>query len=76
MKGYLQILGLPHSAGQKRSSAPRNGCTTGHQLVAMSASPLMHATGCVGGMMAPHLLGGTSVLLESRHFDPVELWTR
>ena len=34
----------------------------------------MHGTGCWLGMMSPHLLGGTAVLLEQRGLDPVEVW--
>jgi fatty-acyl-CoA synthase len=47
----------------------------GEANVSMSAPPLMHGTGCWLGMMVPHMLGGTAVLLESRSLDPVELWS-
>jgi fatty-acyl-CoA synthase len=43
-------------------------------LVAMSGPPLMHGTGCWLGMMAPHLFGGTAVLLRGRGLDPIEVW--
>jgi fatty-acyl-CoA synthase len=43
-------------------------------LVAMSGPPLMHGTGCWLGMMVPHLLGGTAVLLGHRGFEPTEVW--
>ncbi len=46
----------------------------GTPLVAMSAPPLMHGTGCWLGMMTPHLFGGTAVLLRERSLDPVEVW--
>ena len=34
----------------------------------------MHGTGCWLGLMFPHMLGGTSVLLENRGFKPEEVW--
>ena len=43
--------------------------------VAMSGPPLMHGTGCWLGLMFPHMLGGTSVLLENRGFKPEEVWS-
>jgi len=36
--------------------------------------PLMHGTGMWISAMRAHLVGGTVVLLESRHFDAHELW--
>ena len=59
-----------------RAARPRRSelCDAGTPLVAMSGPPLMHGTGCWLGMMVPHLLGGTAVLLESRGLDAVELW--
>ncbi len=39
----------------------------------LPASPLMHGTGFMSSVQAL-LLGGTIVTLESRHFDPDELW--
>lgn len=47
----------------------------GTAWVSMSGPPLMHGTGCWLGMMVPHMLGGTAVLLESKSLDPVELWS-
>jgi fatty-acyl-CoA synthase len=55
--------------GQARASVD-----SGMPLVAMSAPPLMHGTGCWIGMMTPHLFGGTSVLLKFRGLDAVEVW--
>ncbi|MGH2685742.1 MAG: AMP-binding protein [Actinomycetota bacterium] len=43
--------------------------------VAVPACPLMHGTGMWAGAMAPHLRGGTVVLLESKSFDAHELWS-
>src|ERR1700683_116745 len=43
--------------------------------VALPACPLMHAAGWWAGLMAPHVLGGTSVLLEGRWFSPAEMWS-
>jgi fatty-acyl-CoA synthase len=44
------------------------------RLVSIPCSPLMHGTGMWGGAMLALLGGGTVVLLESRTFDPFELW--
>src|SRR3989442_5557018 len=41
--------------------------------VPLPASPLMHGTGQFSTLQAL-FLGGTIVTLESRHFDPHELW--
>jgi fatty-acyl-CoA synthase len=41
--------------------------------VHLPASPLMHGTGGMSSIQAL-ALGGTIVTLESRHFDPDELW--
>jgi acyl-CoA synthetase (AMP-forming)/AMP-acid ligase II len=41
--------------------------------VHLPASPLMHGTGFMSSVQAS-LLGGTIVTLESRRFDPDELW--
>jgi len=76
LKTYPQMVGLapvpdpsalPGLAKQLRDA--------GQATVAMSGPPLMHGTGCWLGMMVPHLLGGTAVLLEKRGLDPVELWS-
>jgi len=42
--------------------------------VAIPGPPLMHGTGCWFGVLGPHVLGGTAVLLESRGLDPEEAW--
>jgi fatty-acyl-CoA synthase len=76
LKTYPQMVGLapvpdpgvlPGLAKQLRDA--------GQATVAMSGPPLMHGTGCWLGMMVPHMLGGTAVLLEKRSLDPVELWS-
>ena len=38
----------------------------------LPAAPLMHGTGAFGAMWGL-VIGGTIVMLEGRHFDPVEL---
>jgi acyl-CoA synthetase (AMP-forming)/AMP-acid ligase II len=47
----------------------------GAAYAALPACPLMHGTGNLIGLLAPHLLGGTSVLLEGRSLDAAEVWT-
>src|SRR5690606_28312763 len=75
LTGYPPMIGLdPFEQPGDALTAARQLADSGTPLVAMSAPPLMHGTGCWLGMMTPHLLGGTAVLLQSRRFDPVELW--
>tara|TARA_R110001606_G_scaffold257912_4_gene405722 strand:+ start:1855 stop:3495 length:1641 start_codon:yes stop_codon:yes gene_type:complete len=38
------------------------------------ACPLMHGTGMWIGAMIPHSLGGSVILFNNSHFDPVALW--
>ena len=45
----------------------------GRSPVHLPASPLMHGTGGMTSMQS-FFAGGTLVTLESRHFDPDELW--
>ncbi len=42
-------------------------------MVSVPCCPLMHGTGMWVGTMPAHLLGGTVVLLEGRHFEAAEL---
>ena len=42
-------------------------------MVSVPCCPLMHGTGMWVGTMPAHLLGGTVVLLQNRHFDADEL---
>lgn len=44
------------------------------RLVSIPCPPLMHGTGMWVGAMPALMAGGTVVLLESRTFDPLELW--
>ena len=60
--------GLP--ARSRRGSRPR-----ARTPVHLPASPLMHGTGFMSSLQAL-TMGGTIVTLESRNFDPDELWTR
>jgi fatty-acyl-CoA synthase len=69
------MIGLPAREGP--SDLPASAKQMHHAgtpLVAMSATPLMHGTGCWLGMMTPHLFGGTAVLLRQRSLDPDEVW--
>jgi fatty-acyl-CoA synthase len=61
------VAGLPQLAKELRAR--------GEATVSMSGPPLMHGTGCWLGMMVPHMLGGTAVLLEKRGLDAEELWS-
>jgi acyl-CoA synthetase (AMP-forming)/AMP-acid ligase II len=47
----------------------------GAAYVALPACPLMHGTAFLIGLLTPHLLGGTSVLLPQRRFDPAAVWS-
>jgi fatty-acyl-CoA synthase len=76
IKGYPPMVGLaPFERPEDLPAAARRLVGAGTPSVAMPAAPLMHGTGCWLGMMAPHLLGATAVLLEGRGLDPVELWS-
>ncbi len=75
LKSYPPMVGLPPITDpDELPTAARRLQDAGTPLVAMSGPPLMHGTGCWLGMMTPHLLGGTAVLLESRGLEPIELW--
>jgi 3-oxocholest-4-en-26-oate---CoA ligase len=47
----------------------------GDRRVSLVGCPLMHGTGMWLGAFYPHLMGGTTVTLSGRGFDPDELWT-
>jgi fatty-acyl-CoA synthase len=75
LKTYPQMVGLSPIADV--AALPRLAKelrAAGQATVSMSGPPLMHGTGCWLGMMVPHMLGGTAVLLEKRGLDPLELW--
>jgi fatty-acyl-CoA synthase len=59
----------PSGAGAIAARAEAAGRTPVH----LPASPLMHGTGFMSSLQAL-TMGGTIVTLESRHFDPDELW--
>jgi 3-oxocholest-4-en-26-oate---CoA ligase len=56
-------------AGDRACKVHESGLVPVH----LPASPLMHGTGQFSSLQVL-LLGGTIVTLESRHFDPHELW--
>jgi acyl-CoA synthetase (AMP-forming)/AMP-acid ligase II len=74
LQAFPPMVGLPPitDPGDLPAMA-RRLADTDTPLVAMSAPPLMHGTGCWLGLMSPHLLGGTAALLEGRGLDAVEL---
>ena len=75
LRSYPPMIGLPRPEHPDELPATAMRLyQAGIPLVAMSAPPLMHGTGCWFGMMTPHLFGGTAVLLRERRLDPVELW--
>jgi 3-oxocholest-4-en-26-oate---CoA ligase len=59
----------PSGAGAIAKRVEAVGSTPVH----LPASPLMHGTGFMSSLQAL-TMGGTIVTLESRHFDPDELW--
>lgn len=75
LDSYPGMIGLPPFGGaDELAPKARARHEAGGHLAAMSAPPLMHGTGCWLGLLAPHALGGTAVLLEGRSLDAVELW--
>ena len=75
LKTYPQMVGLaPVPDAARLPALAQELRAAGKATVSMSGPPLMHGTGCWLGMMVPHLLGGTAVLLEKRGLDSVELW--
>ena len=75
LESYPTMLGQPpYGSAAELAPAARARIAAGVPLVAMSTPPLMHGTGCWLGMMAPHAVGGTAVLLEGRGLDATELW--
>lgn len=72
---YPQMVGLPRVKDVATLPAlAKELRDAGKATVSMSGPPLMHGTGCWLGMMVPHMLGGTAVLLEKRGLDALELW--
>jgi len=65
---------LPEDASGFASIAERVAAA-GRTPVHLPASPLMHGTGFMSSLQAL-TMGGTIVTLESRNFDPDELWPR
>ena len=75
IEGYPAMVGLePFGGAADMAGKARELADADMRAIAMSGPPLMHGTGCWIGLMAPHLLGGTSVLLESRSLDAAEMW--
>jgi fatty-acyl-CoA synthase len=73
---------LPAMLGLDPATEPAGALTVARQLseqerryVALPACPLMHGIGQWRGVLMPHLVGGTSVLLRSRSLDAREVWT-
>jgi fatty-acyl-CoA synthase len=76
MRGIAPMIGLaPFEEADQFGPTARQMVDTNSAVVAMSGPPLMHGTGCWLGLMFPHMLGGTSVLLENRGFKPEEVWS-
>jgi len=74
LQGYPPMIGLDPPADGDALLAAVAAQRDAPPLVAMSAPPLMHGTGCWLGMMAPHMMGGTTVLLEERGLHAEALW--
>ncbi len=76
IEGYPAMVGLePFGGAADMAGKAREMADADMRAIAMSGPPLMHGTGCWIGLMAPHLLGGASVLLESRSLDAAEMWS-
>ncbi len=61
------------SAPEDIAAALPRAAEAGKLPVAMPCCPLMHGTGMWLGAIAPHIVGGTVVLLESRKLDAHEI---
>jgi fatty-acyl-CoA synthase len=77
--GYLRdappLLGLtPITDPAEVAPMVRQAVAEGRAQVVMPGCPLMHGTGIWVGVMIPHLVGATVVLLESRGLDVGEMW--
>jgi fatty-acyl-CoA synthase len=78
--GYLReappLLGLaPITDPAEVAPAVRQIVAEGRSQVVMPGCPLMHGTGIWVGVMIPHLVGATVVLLEGRGLDVQEMWS-
>jgi len=72
---YPTLLGLPPIEGlESVASRAVELRGAGAAPIAMPGAPLMHGTGCWFGLMGPHVLSGTTVLLDSRGLDPDDVW--
>ena len=70
------LFGIPPATGADQGPAVARQLADGDQRdVAIPVCPLMHATGNWGGVLGPHVIGGTTVLLESRSLDAAEVWS-
>lgn len=70
-----QFLGI--KAGNSLQELVGNAverASLGRAFVSVPASPLMHTAGIMNSGIQSHVLGGALVILESRSFDPRELW--
>ncbi len=69
---FLGIKSADSLQGLVENAVERAQC--GQAFVSLPASPLMHTAGIMNSGIQSHVLGGVLVILQSRHFDPRELW--
>ncbi|EAW41412.1 acyl-CoA synthase [marine gamma proteobacterium HTCC2080] len=75
MRGFPSMIGLsPFETADQMAVTAKQLFDSNATVVSMSGPPLMHGTGSWLGLMFPHMLGGTSVMLESRGLKPEEVW--
>ena len=75
MRGFPPMIGLTaFETADELAAMAKQMADTATAVVSMSGPPLMHGTGSWLGLMFPHMLGGTSVMLEGRGFKPEEVW--
>ena len=75
MHGFPSMIGLsPFETADQMAVTAKQLFDSNATVVSMSGPPLMHGTGSWLGLMFPHMLGGTSVMLESRGLKPEEVW--
>ena len=68
-----RVRRFPRTARRVRGTIAARVEAAGSTPVHLPASPLMHGTGFMSSLQAL-TMGGTIVTLESRNFDPDELW--
>src|SRR3546814_12946322 len=71
----FDLRGLARPATRQSLAAAADAARVARgPCISLVASPLMHGTGLLGGAFAAMNMGGTSVTLPGRRFDPDARW--